>query len=348
MFRLKIVLSLVAIVLTIALVGAATMAWFTAATDPIENTFTAGTVAISAGRQAGVGKIVEGNWNPGDCRELRLCVLNEGSKSTVIRARLLGRWSPGALRLLVIYTGQNIQLLAIEWDSTCKGYTGTDGPIATGDFNVAYPGTVSYINGKFRNLSNLDWLENNVIYATWCVDKNTTIGTGWHNGVQVFDPFCNEDWYDEVATQSRWEAIPWDKIEYIINQDYLSRGYAKNDIQDAIWYYTNGITVSGNAQEIVGDAEAYTYLSTDNVRLTPGAGWEPGPGGYWYHIAPVPGTFSGASEAERTICLSVNVCLDGLSTGNEYQGAQYWLSALFEAIQASHGAAQNEWGWPVE
>jgi predicted ribosomally synthesized peptide with SipW-like signal peptide len=53
---------------------------------------------------------------------------------------------------------------------------------------------------------------------------------------------------------------------------------------------------------------------------------------------------SGVSDTvDPTIVMIIGlVCLDGPGTGNEYQGAQYTISATFQAIQASHS---DEWDW---
>ncbi|MDZ4132418.1 MAG: TasA family protein, partial [Dethiobacteria bacterium] len=101
--KIKIFMSLAIVILAVALIGGATLAWFTAATDPIENVFVAGTVDIEAGWQSGFVKLIEENWNPGDCSDLGLCVINEGTKAVKIRAKFDGFWTPGTQRMLVIY-----------------------------------------------------------------------------------------------------------------------------------------------------------------------------------------------------------------------------------------------------
>lgn len=349
--RLKFYSSIVVIVLTVAALAGATLAWFTDFAD-LNNVFVAGTVSISADRTSHADKIIVENWNPGDKTDLTICVENEGSKSIYLRARFQERWLHSPVRLLVIYTGQTIQLLAIEWDSTCMGITGFEGPLATGDFFTDYPSNSSYFNGKFRNLSNQDYILNGIPYPTWCMDNATSIdGNVWIDDVKIFDPLWNENWHEEVPTQSRWENIPWDKIYYLLNQDYMNQdpAYTSNEIQQAIWWYTNGDYHGGypigDAAEIVADVEANYYLSTDNVIFDLGLDWELGPDGYWYYQYPIEGTFSGAPASERRVCLTVTITLDGPSTGNEYQGAQYLFSTFFEAIQSSQGASLTEWSW---
>ncbi|MDZ4132650.1 MAG: hypothetical protein U1E11_05880, partial [Dethiobacteria bacterium] len=194
----------------------------------------------------------------------------------------------------------------------------------------------------------------------WCVDSQTTISPGTHT-VSIFDPYCNPDWYTEVSTKEKWEKIPWHKLDYIINQNYLEQGYTSGDIQDAIWHFTNGtISVPGSpidsrytyaqlgldnqkAIEIIDDVNANSGLQPSNVSFSPGAGWTYNNSDkWWYYDLPIPGTYTEASEEARKICLSFQVCLDGATTVNEYQGAHYHLISLFQAIQASH---EGEWNW---
>jgi predicted ribosomally synthesized peptide with SipW-like signal peptide len=349
MRNMRAVFSLIIIVVAITMVGGATMAWFTDTSDPIDNEFTAGTVAIEANRSSHATKTIEENWNPGDCTDLEVCVENEGTKAINLRAKVNQSWLPSALRLLVIYTPYTddpVQLLAVEWDSTCKGCTGTEGPIASGTYSFSYPGTSSYMVGTFKNLTNQTWIQNGTGYLVWCADSQTGIrGT---KQVDIYDPFCNENWHEEVQTLSQWDNIPWAKIVYIINQGYLTQGYAVMDIQQAIWFFTNGSFETGEAgdllkaQEIVDDVETNWELPISNVTLDI-PGWTDGGDGWWYLNDEIPGTFSGAADNERTVCMSMDVCLLGAETGNEYQGAQYWVTVLFEAIQSSNFAPYYEW-----
>ena len=353
--KLKMLISLVIIVLAVGLVGGATLAWFTSQTDPIENTFTAGTVEIEAGWQSGFVKLVEDNWNPGDCTELGLCVINEGTKAVQLRSQFNGYWTPGSQRMLVIYKDGVTQLLGLDWSAFCKGFTGGEGPIAKGSINLSHPYDLAYFKGIFNNFSYIkdpSWLSTGVPYSIWCVDSQTTITPGNHD-VEIYDPYCNPDWFDEVTTKDKWENIPWHKLDYIINQNYLEKGYTSDQIQDAIWHYTNGTiapfhapyiyaNLSDAAKEIVDDVEANSGLQPSNVSFTPGSGWTDGGDGWWYYNDIIPGTFTNPGEEDRKICMSFNFCLDGASTGNEYQNAHYHLISLFQAIQASHDGG---WDW---
>jgi predicted ribosomally synthesized peptide with SipW-like signal peptide len=360
--KIKLFLSLALIVLAVALVGGATLAWFTAATDPLENVFEAGTVEISAERTSHTTKNIEQNWNPGDCTDLGIKVENIGTKSVFVRSKLWERWLPSALRTLVIYTGDSIQLVALEWDSTCKGCTGLSGPIATGKFNYSTPFTEgpSYMKGILwdiiskNNSLGVPYVVNGEDYKVWCLDSQRTISkkSSGHD-VQIFDPFCNENWYEEIpVSHNDWNNLPWAQIVYIVNNvdKYIEAGYIIMDIQQAIWHFTNGgfwpdvdgvhnIFTEANAYAIIADVNANSNLSTDNVNITMN-GWTKGPDDWWYFNGKMLGS---ENDSYADLLVNMEVCLDGRLTDNDYQGAQYWLTLFYEAIQSSHEAAFLKW-----
>ncbi len=362
--KTKLFLSLLTILLAVALVGGATMAWFTDA-DSVTNKFEAGTVDVEAERTSHSSKIIQENWNPGDCTELDICVENTGSKSINLRAKIQSGWLPSALRLLVVYTGTEVQLVAVEWDSTCKGCTGTEGPIATGKYSFSAPGPNSYMNGTFAQLDNEIWIQNGSGYRVWCVDRlNTISGT---NDVKIYDPFCNENWYKEIESENtitvpqQWKNIPWGKLIYIINQKFLENGVEINeevktvevmDIQQAIWFLIHSSFHSGGihndydvdvANAIIADTNLNWELPTENVTFNLGADWQEGEDGWWYYKGIIPGTYSNPEVVARKICLDLLFCLTGSTTGNNYQGAQYWFTTIFEAVQSSNDASDDAW-----
>lgn len=83
------------IVLAVLLVVGGTMAWFTAKTDPVTNTFTAGTVDIEL-LENGVNTegITIDNVNPGDTHNKVVTVQSLGSKKTYVRVKLTPVWTP--------------------------------------------------------------------------------------------------------------------------------------------------------------------------------------------------------------------------------------------------------------
>jgi predicted ribosomally synthesized peptide with SipW-like signal peptide len=333
------------VVVIVGLLSGATLAWFTATADPIVNEFVAGTVNIQADYATGFSKVMEENWNPGDCTDVDLEIINTGTKSIYLRARVEQRWMPSMLRLLVVYTGKTVQLLAVEWDSTCKGFTVGEGPLATGNLFVDFPSNTAYINGVFTNLSNTDYIQNGT-YNTWCLDLWESINKGQTYNVQIFDPMCNPNWYEEVDGKVIWVDIPFDRLVYIINGDFLNRGFTSDDIQDAIWYYTNPDStraLSAAAQAIVDETEENWELPTNNVTVDFGDDWVLGSDGYYYYTNPIAGTYSGASLEDRTVIFNSKVCLDGALTGNEYQGKVFSMTTFFEAIQSSNNAINDAW-----
>ncbi len=86
------ILSVAIILLAVASVGGATMAWFTDS-ETVENQFTAGTLIINA--EDGWRELEGDNWenaNPGDCKPKDFTVTNEGSKNMYVRFSFNGAW----------------------------------------------------------------------------------------------------------------------------------------------------------------------------------------------------------------------------------------------------------------
>jgi len=92
MMKKRWILSMVIVILAVAAVGGATMAWFTDQSDPIENVFTAGTVEIEADEEIIGEGINMDNWNPGDCVEKEFEITNKGTKRIVLRGIVTEQW----------------------------------------------------------------------------------------------------------------------------------------------------------------------------------------------------------------------------------------------------------------
>ena len=91
------------------------------------------------------------------------------------------------------------------------------------------------------------------VYVGWCVDKAHTM-SGTTYSITPVDTYT-------MGNQGMWEKINW-----IINH---KDGYTRDEIQNAIWYFTDGWTsFSGNAWNLVWDADA----------IDPG--YHPGDGGW--------------------------------------------------------------------
>jgi len=326
-------------------IGGGTLAWFTATEETITNEFTAGTVVISADKVFQAGYIVPENWNPGDTTDLDIEVSNDGTKSIFLRAFVNMNWVQNQYRLFVVYTGRDIQLLAMEWSDDI--HTDANGLVATGSMTVNQTGSSAYLQGTFSKLSNEDTLTNGQQYGLWCIDSNTTIYTNTnYPNVKIYDPIANPNWYDEIGNaniQNYWKNIPIRKIGYILAQGYLGKGYSVDNIQDAIWHYTNGKAVSGKAAEIVAEVDANAIeLTTNNIEFELGDDWVKGNDGYYYYKYEILGTYRTNGDVQK-IMFDAKVKLLGSQTGNEYQGQSLIVSVSFESIQSSNGAADSAW-----
>lgn len=93
--KTKILLSLLVIGLAVALIGGATMAWFTDETPVQPAEFTAGTVVVNADEAPTIdtpeGKYFD-NVNPGDCATVTWTIVNSGTKAIELRVKLSELW----------------------------------------------------------------------------------------------------------------------------------------------------------------------------------------------------------------------------------------------------------------
>ncbi len=87
----RMMISMLVIALVAAVIGGGTMAWFTAKAE-VENTFTAGTVMITAGDEVTSEGLDEENVNPGDCFNKEFTIVNTGSKNIYLKMCLLEEW----------------------------------------------------------------------------------------------------------------------------------------------------------------------------------------------------------------------------------------------------------------
>lgn len=91
--KTKILLSVLAIGLSIALIGGATMAWFTDEDEVPAAEFTAGTVLVDAdGPNENMEAKEFENVNPGDCIVVTWDIINKGTKDAEFRVKLDEDW----------------------------------------------------------------------------------------------------------------------------------------------------------------------------------------------------------------------------------------------------------------
>lgn len=89
--------------------------------------------------------------------------------------------------------------------------------------------------------------------------------------------------------------------------------------------------------------EVVESLSTDNAKYGElGEGWTLDEDGWYYYEEELAGAKAGQNNA-KTSNLIEKVCLDGPTTGNEYQGKTLKIKVEAQAIQASNEAAWEDW-----
>jgi hypothetical protein len=149
----KIIISVFIVLVAVAASLGATFAWFTAATDPIENVFEAGTVGISADEKVSwssddfaAGHGIRENWNPGDCDWKLFRITNTDSKGIYLRASFTGKWegvgsvTVGDTDNLEWWLNQNVTVIsaaeegATAWDFISHDTTYNEGEwVVVGD-----------------------------------------------------------------------------------------------------------------------------------------------------------------------------------------------------------------------
>lgn len=89
----KMLLIMLAVTVSVAMIAAATMAWFTDQDTAGTATFTAGTVKVDVSDEVNLGEQDIGNVNPGDTYELKWTIENEGTKSMVFGVDVDARYT---------------------------------------------------------------------------------------------------------------------------------------------------------------------------------------------------------------------------------------------------------------
>jgi hypothetical protein len=104
--------------------------------------------------------------------------------------------------------------------------------------------------------------------AGWCVDHINTINVGQTYLANVYDYFGQyyPDYVDTLPASV--QAVDWSAVAYVINHKVGSW----NDIQNAIWYFTNGLDYApgSNTDTMVTNTE--NYLSTHGGVYVPETG----------------------------------------------------------------------------
>jgi hypothetical protein len=329
--KTKIVFSLMVITFAVASLVSATLAWFTASTGPIENTFTAGTVELVED-----GVSIDGNfenWNPGDCIKVKWCVENSGSKSSYIRIKIDDWWkggSPGSIEKSA--WGEGKKFFDGSWAMYFTAQVGeekevklfADKDIDAGRVKVWIVGEKLYV----RYTTNENWKMKETHLAV--ADDLNLIPKSKGTFPPGLFPFKGE--HKPHVTTYTYE-LP------------LSGTYSKGKLkgQDYSWGIGEMLYIAAHA-DLIGTGDGVDdenggdggSLNTGNVQWSvKGSDWEQGEDEYWYYKKPVP--------SGEKVCIAFCVCLDGEETGNEYQGASYRFKFTAEAVQSSNNAADHLW-----
>ena len=130
-------------------------------------------------------------------------------------------------------------------------------PITEADPIVLLPRSDVTINAEYGNnywfdftlsgVSPVDVYDvENGIYHGWCVDKDLEMSRGVNHPVILRSSL-------DTDLPNGLNNLPWNEINYIINNKGST---SRNNLQIAIWYFTDGVNLSGydDAQALVDDA----------------------------------------------------------------------------------------------
>lgn len=140
-FKTKILTSVLAVGLTVALVGGSTMAWFTDSKEVAGATFQAGTVRLSTGDLT-INGFTQDNINPGDHFDGSVTIVNDGTKPVQLRVKIPEiSWLNGTEATDLSTDNVKVTLPA-NWEKRDDGYMYYVGTIA-GYAQGVIPGTLA-------------------------------------------------------------------------------------------------------------------------------------------------------------------------------------------------------------
>ncbi|MGX8700169.1 TasA family protein [Caproiciproducens sp.] len=141
-FKTKILTSVLAVGLTVALIGGSTMAWFTDSKEVKGATFQAGTVRLSdASGELTLEGFAQQNINPGDEFNGSLTIINEGTKPVKLRIKIPAiSWLDGE-EPTDLSTNNVKVFLPANWEKHSDGYLYYTGTIS-GYSQGVIPGTL--------------------------------------------------------------------------------------------------------------------------------------------------------------------------------------------------------------
>jgi predicted ribosomally synthesized peptide with SipW-like signal peptide len=347
--RIKLLFGLGTLIIAVALLGGATAALFMAKADASVNEFTAGTLLISADAEVLVN---EENWNPGQEREAVYSITNQGSKCSLLRASLEGRWycqcgdyvcNTAMVRMYDDPTDFTYLWPEHPWFSYIihkptlnvqTFYFSAGQTHRVGEVNIWKDDEFLYIEIKLDDDPPNDDHPSEYVMSESQVNVVTSLAelTALPGNGLAFGTWPYKEDYDPKATEDQY-VIPWDNNwdgkELYIGVHAGVCGY----------YFS---TENGGCVEFCpphydddGLVEVVSFEPCDDS-------WIPGDDGYFYYV----GGDSCLEElsAGETAEFCVKVHLDGDKTDDRYQNKEFRFEATFEAIQCTNNAAQEN-GW---
>ena len=310
----KAIFSIMIILLAVAAVGGATMAWFTDSTE-VQNTFTAGTVKISV--QETMTKIDKGLAKQGDDAEK--VFESVVSEPTVVYWEGQGVDSKNCN---LSDENRDPEKGWIHWVYQTKGesYNAMLTLQGTGNGSVYMPGPPPEANTWhfFTPYYDLDGLIAFISYD----------GVSGPPGQLVISDYCPGNGNGNGNGEDNWNPGDCFKKDFWINNEGSKRANVRVMVTGA-WYEQVGgewvLWPEGDADLVSISLHGESHIWTKR-------------GDYWY--------FEDVAEEGKPwqARLVLKVCLDGEGAGNEYQGKRFILTSYFEAIQASNEASVDAWG----
>ena len=129
----KMLLIMLAVTVSVAMITAATMAWFTDQDTAGTATFTAGTVKVDVSDEVNLGEQDIGNVNPGDTYELKWTIENKGTKSMVFGVDV-DAWYTGLKKAKFVEEDEDINDISDFYDQE----TGYDNGIVMKNLRIGF------------------------------------------------------------------------------------------------------------------------------------------------------------------------------------------------------------------
>lgn len=321
----KAIFSIMIILLAVAAIGGATMAWFTD-TAEVENIFTAGTVKISVmetmtkiTKEPSTAMVVESSTDASILlgEAATIAFVNTVSNPTVVYWD--GEKGVDSKKFNLSDENRDPQKGWIHWVYQTKGesYNAMLTLQGTGNGSVYMPGPPPEANTWhfFTSYYDLDGLIAFISYE----------GVSGPPGQLVISDYCPGK---KNGDHDNWNPGDCFKKDFWVNNEGSKRANVRVKVVGAWYEYVGGEWVVWPE----GDINLVKISLHDESH-----NWSK-MGDYWY--------FEDVAEEGKPwqARLVLKVCLDGKNARNDYQGKRFILTSYFEAIQASNEASVDAWG----